>query len=237
MCKARFPYRGVNLLGNRQGRPGLHALAVAIMVVSFSLLARPIVQIIQTSHQTAAARVIPAAAAQTQTAISAAAPAQTPSPSNPPSVVASPSTAELPQGRPAQVSGNRLIIPSITVDMPIVEGQDAKGALRSGAWRLPLPNNPQPGVDGQNVVLAGHRWYRTSGPNTLFRLNAVDVGDIVEVHWEGSAYRYQVATISVVDPKQVDILESRGKTTLTIFTCTPLFSTKQRLVVVATPVP
>ena len=154
-------------------------------------------------------------------------PSPKPSPQPRPSATPKPSGAK---------TANRLVISSIGVDMPITEGLDGKTALRQGIWRMPLPGDPTPDHAGDNVVFAGHRWYRQTGPNTLYRLNLIKTGDSMVVYWKGSEYTYTVAEVKIVDPKQLEILEDTDESQITIFTCTPLYSSKYRLVVIAKPI-
>lgn len=123
---------------------------------------------------------------------------------------------------------NRLVIPAIGVDMPIIEGKDEKVLYRGGAWRIPTSSTPD---QGGNTVLSGHRWqYRPPSNRTLYLLDKVKEGDLVVVYWRGREYDYKIVGHEVVAPNRVDILAKTDQPRLTIFTCTPLFSTKQRLV-------
>jgi sortase A len=53
------------------------------------------------------------------------------------------------------------------------------------------------------------------------------------LHWEGKPYRYMVKNILVVSPSQINIEEPTGENILTLYTCTPLWSAKDRLVIQA----
>lgn len=127
---------------------------------------------------------------------------------------------------------NRLVIPKIGVDYEIVEGPDEK-TLDRGIWRIPQTSTPD---QGSNTVLTGHRFRYLSGPKTLYLLDQMNVGDIVIVYWQGKEYDYEVVERRIVNPDAVEILENTSFPQLIIFTCTPLFSTKQRLVLFAKPV-
>ncbi len=134
---------------------------------------------------------------------------------------------------PGKKFGYRLVIPKIGVDMPIVEGQDGQQALRLGAWHIPGTGDA---VRGGNLVVAGHRYLRTRGQETLFRLDEVVVGDLIQVVWEGAEYTYRVERTEVVTPDRVDVLDQTKDHQLTIITCHPNYSTAQRLIVNAKPV-
>lgn len=123
---------------------------------------------------------------------------------------------------------NRIVIPSINVDMSILEGPDEKTLNRGGIWHIPKTSDP---AKGGNFVVSGHRWqYLPPSSTTLYLLDKVKNGEPVIVYWHGTEYDYHIVRRDVVDPSRVDILNPTPKPQLTIFTCTPVFSTKQRLV-------
>ncbi len=123
---------------------------------------------------------------------------------------------------------NRLVIPSIGVNMPILEGPTQKTLDRGGIWHIPKTSDP---VKGGNIVLSGHRWqYLPPSSTTLYLLDKVKIGEPVLVYWKGQEYDYTIDGRQVVNPDRVDILKDTPQPKLTIFTCTPLYSTKQRLV-------
>lgn len=130
--------------------------------------------------------------------------------------------------RPQQ---NLVVIPKIGVTIDIVEGLDGKSALRQGAWRLPGTSTPE---RGGNTVVAAHRYlFRPPSSRTFYNLDKLTTGDIINVAWQGQVYVYRVRDVRVVQPYQVEILADTADTVITLFTCAPLFTSKQRLVVVA----
>ncbi|USN53125.1 MAG: sortase [Candidatus Nomurabacteria bacterium] len=129
-------------------------------------------------------------------------------------------------------SESRLVIPKIGVNMQIVEGEN-ESALFRGSWRLPQTSTPE---KGGNTVLTVHRFQYLAGPNTLALADRLEAGDIVIVYWKGQdgqvkEYDYQISKTYLVDPHQVEILDNTEEPKLTLFTCAPMFSTKQRLVI------
>jgi len=126
-------------------------------------------------------------------------------------------------------TGNRLIIPKIGVNSPIVEGPN-DSALLKGAWRIPDTSTPDA---GGNTVITGHR-FRFLPPNntTFYLLDKIGVGDKIKVVWNEKEYHYQVVETKIVNPDQAEIMASTEDTTITLYTCTPLFTTQQRLVVI-----
>ncbi|KKQ55803.1 MAG: hypothetical protein US74_C0023G0029 [Parcubacteria group bacterium GW2011_GWA2_38_13] len=131
------------------------------------------------------------------------------------------------QQKPKQ---NMLYIPKIKVEINIVEGKN-ENALFSGAWRIPGTSTPDA---GGNTVIGGHRWqFKPPSTRTFYNLDKVAVGDEIQVLWERKKYAYKIREIKIIKPEQIEILENTEDNILTLFTCTPLFSTKNRLVVIA----
>lgn len=123
---------------------------------------------------------------------------------------------------------NRVVIPSIGVNMEIFEGPNEKTLDQGGIWHIPNTSSPD---RGGNTVFSGHRWrYLPPSNSTLYLLDKVKDGEPVIVYWRGKEYDYRISGRAVVDPSRVEILENTTTPKLTIFTCTPLYSTKQRLV-------
>jgi sortase A len=139
------------------------------------------------------------------------------------------------QGDPIKeyvTNGNRLFIPKIGVDTQILEGLSEKIlSVKEGAWRD--PNTAAPTIEG-NMVIAGHRFqYLPPNTTTFYHLDKLTVGDTVRVYWEGKEYVYEVNNIFEVEPDQIWIKEQGSEKELTLYTCTPVFTSEKRLVVKA----
>jgi sortase A len=142
-------------------------------------------------------------------------------------------TGHLPQSHKIVPLGNILIIPKIGVEMKIVEGDNETVALNQGAWHLPGTSTPDL---GGNTVITGHRFkYRPPSKETFYLLDKLAVGDEILVNWEGLQYSYTVSETKVVEPTAIEVAYNTDTPQVTLITCTPLFTTKQRLVVVAKP--
>lgn len=136
--------------------------------------------------------------------------------------------------RPAPAPlAKRLVIPKIGVNVEIVFGTNQEEALNRGIWHIPGTSSPD---KGGNTVLSGHRFRFLSGPRTLYLLDKVSKGDPIIVYWNGKEFDYVVTGSKIVKPNQVDILDPTDDPRLTIFTCSPLFTTKERLVLFAKPI-
>lgn len=127
-------------------------------------------------------------------------------------------------------STNTLLIPRLDLRQEIHEGASAV-ALSRGVWRQPTPGNP---VDGGNMVLAGHR-FTYSGKSVFYYLDKVQAGDEITLYWESKRYDYIVRDIREVAPTDETVTMQTQDPRLTIYTCTPLWSAKNRLVIEATP--
>ena len=111
---------------------------------------------------------------------------------------------------------------------PIWEGGEEQ--LAKGVWHLPESGTPEDG----SLVVSSHRWkYLPPDPRTFYNLDLLEPGDVIEVLWDDDVYSYTVDTLFEVDPTDTAILQDAKNGSLILFTCTPLYSTERRLVVVA----
>lgn len=124
--------------------------------------------------------------------------------------------------------GEWLVIPKIALNTPIFEGPTVATANR-GAWHL--PNSAVPG--SSNTIIAGHRFTYTQPKGIFYNLDKLAAGDKITVFWNGKAYFYTVSDSKVVSPADVSVEQSSGTEKLTLYTCTPLWSAKNRLIVIA----
>ena len=118
------------------------------------------------------------------------------------------------------LSINRLIIPSIGVDMKIGQGKEF---LDYGGWiqRVDSDNLPN--------LIAVHRFgWSTLSPDqkmkqTLYHVNKLNEGDKVLVIWNGEKFEYQIKEIT-------DGTNNPSDEYLTIYTC-KFYSSNQRVFV------
>jgi sortase A len=120
----------------------------------------------------------------------------------------------------------RIRIPTAGVDWTVVEGVNA-GDLRRGAGHM--PNTALPGQPG-NAVISGHR---TTYGAPFYHLDRVTPGDLITVTTVAGTHAYQVVQVMVVAPREIWVTEQWEGSWLTLTTCNPRFSARQRLVVVA----
>lgn len=130
--------------------------------------------------------------------------------------------------RDFDLSGNRLIIPTIGVHIAVVEGSD-ESVLYRGAWRRPNSSTPD---KGGNTVITGHRFHYIPPNNkTFYNLNKLEIGSKVFIFWNEVEYVYQIYEKFVVEPNQIEIEGPTQENILTLYTCHPLWTADQRLVV------
>jgi sortase A len=124
---------------------------------------------------------------------------------------------------------NTLVVPDIQVDTPIIEGQDISALSVDGVWRRPHTSTPD---RGSNTVIVAHR-FSYSDPATFYHLDKVEQGHKFALYWNQQEYVYEVFDISVVNPDQIEIEAPTDEPIVTLYTCTPVWTAAQRLVVKA----
>ena len=120
----------------------------------------------------------------------------------------------------------RLIIPAIDVDVVVVEGVSA-GALRAGAGHY--PSTPLPCEPG-NVAIAGHR---TTYGRPFHNLDLLQPGDEIVMQVPIGECRYRVTGTTIVRPDNVAVIAPTTDQRLTLTTCHPKGSARERLIVTA----
>lgn len=136
-------------------------------------------------------------------------------------------------GIPAPVStpkADQLIIPTMLLDTPLYEGGDMYAQLDKGVWRWPASSTPD---KGGNTVLLGHRFTYSNPRGAFYFLDKLEEHDEIGITWQGKSYRYTVSDVRVVPSTETSILKNTEDDRLTLFTCTPLWSPKERLVITA----
>ncbi len=131
---------------------------------------------------------------------------------------------------PAIPETNRVVIPEIFVNTSINEGVDESVLLQLGMWHRPNTSTPE---KGGNTVIAGHRFLHTRGSDTFYHLDKVEIDDVILIYWEGKEYVYKVFEIIEVGPEQIEVEYNTKDPIITLYTCTPLWTSEKRLVVKA----
>jgi len=130
-------------------------------------------------------------------------------------------------------NANRIIIKKIGVNAPIIESANEQYGLNHGAWHY--PSSGTPGKSG-NMVITGHR-FKYLPPNnlTFYLLDKLETGDAIAIVWNGKPFKYRVSGTKIVSANETSILAPTDDQTLTVFTCDPIYSTENRLVIIAKP--
>ena len=120
----------------------------------------------------------------------------------------------------------RLTIPRIHLAQMIIEGVD-EGDLRQGPGHY--PDTAQLGTSG-NVVVAGHR---TTWGEPFRHLDRLVVNDPVDILTPTSRIEYRVVRTLTVAANDLSVLNPSATGVLTMVTCTPPYTTTNRLIVVS----
>lgn len=120
----------------------------------------------------------------------------------------------------------RIRIPAAGVDWTVVEGV-GPADLRRGAGHM--PGTALPGQPG-NAVISGHR---TTYGAPFHNLDRVAAGDLITVTTITGTHVFQVVEALVVRPGEMWVTEQWQGSWLTLTTCHPRFSSRERLVVFA----
>ncbi|HSP05400.1 MAG TPA: class E sortase, partial [Acidimicrobiales bacterium] len=124
----------------------------------------------------------------------------------------------------------RIQIPRIGVDTVVVEGTTAS-ALRAGAGHY--PSTPLPCEVG-NVAIAGHR---TTYGKPFHALDVLEPGDRITLETPIGSCTYEVERSWITVPTDVGVVDNTpGEARLTLTTCHPKGSARQRLILTATMV-
>lgn len=129
----------------------------------------------------------------------------------------------IPQASPV----TRLRLRRLGIDVVVVQGVTA-AALRAGAGHY--PDTPLPGERG-NVAIAGHR---VTFGRPFRHLDRVARGDRIELETPVGTFTYVVTVAPfVVAPDDLSVLRQDARSMLTLTTCNPVHSARERLVVQA----
>lgn len=161
------------------------------------------------------------------------------------SMIASPgpTTTEKLKTTAAKANENRLYIPSINVDVKVVEIKDYPSetiALEQGAiHRAPDNGNPS---EGGNFVLAAHRFnlgltpMETMAKSPFYNIDKLKTGEQIFVDWKGTRYAYEIAKKYPVPATAIEIEKRTEQPTLTVYSCDLAGPEAGREVVEAKPI-
>lgn len=126
-----------------------------------------------------------------------------------------------------------LKIPKIGLNQVVVEGGDLDQIdqqLKRGPGHI--GGTALPGRQG-NSVISGHR---TTYGAPFARLDELSAGDEIQVTDRAQTYTYRVTEKKIVLPTDLSVIVPATDYRLTLTTCHPRYSAKQRLIIVASMV-
>ena len=127
---------------------------------------------------------------------------------------------------PGPQSPTRIVIPSIGVDAPVVEGDDWEQLKKGAGHHIGSAN---PGERGNCIISAHNDIF-----GEIFRdLEKVELEDEVLVYAGDIVFRYIVKAKRIVDPDDVTVMAPTSTPVLTLITCYPYMIDTHRLVVIA----
>lgn len=137
----------------------------------------------------------------------------------------------------------KLIIPKLNIEVPLQFGLSSDNdtimrAMNNGVAHYAIPGaNALPGQIG-NTVVTGHSAgdiYSNNQYKFIFSgLERLEKGDLAYVNYDSVRYTYSVTKKVVVEPTDVAALtKTTSKPTLILVTCTPLGTSRYRLLVTA----
>lgn len=157
-------------------------------------------------------------------------------PAQPSSVIPGQTNVPRRPATPITLPRNRLIIPKIRVDAPIVWNADPgyilsdlqKGVAHYRGTALP---NSQAG----NVFITGHSsgflWDRSPYTTVFATLDKLVAGDLIAITTENEEYIYRVNGSVVVRSSETSVLGQTNAPTLSLMTCVPVGTNLRRLIV------
>lgn len=173
------------------------------------------------------------------------------SPTTTPTVTPSPTATATPDPFPPSASPpNRLVIPKLNVNSPVVTmvweyKEDSNGSVFT-EWAVPLNevgwhvNSTTPG-NGGNVVMSGHN---NIGSEVFSSLELLEPGDEIETYVGDLSYRYIVEEKYILReegmPLEVRIQNNQyilptSDERLTLVSCWPYETNSHRIVIIARP--
>ncbi len=137
----------------------------------------------------------------------------------------------------------KLIIPKIAVEAPVIYGLTTleesvvETKLQSGVVQYPITGaNATPGQIGNTVILGHSANDVLVAGNYKFiflRLDQLQNGDQFYLNYQGKRFTYVVTEKRVIAPTEVNqLVINNGKPMATLVTCTPVGTSKNRLLVI-----
>lgn len=139
--------------------------------------------------------------------------------------------ADVPEER-SLLSYDRLAISAPITWQVEYKNKEIQRHLENGL--VHIKDSAEPGQQG-TVILTGHSsnyaWSKGDYKTVFAALLQAQVGDTINLKHRGNLYTYVVKEVYEVTPDRIDLMNAKGTVDLRLITCTPLGSTKKRLIV------
>jgi sortase A len=119
-----------------------------------------------------------------------------------------------------------LRVPRVGLEAVVFSGIDRE-TLKKGPGLM--PGTPMPGQPG-NSVISGHR---TTYGRPFYNFDLLQPGDRIEIETAIGVHVYEVRDTFIVAPDEVWVAEDKPGGWLTLTTCNPRFSARERLIISA----
>ena len=118
-------------------------------------------------------------------------------------------------------------IPRIGIEKAVVEGTGVADLKKGPGHYVGTPLPGQPG----NAAIAGHR---TTYGAPFNRIDELEPGDPIIVTTRQGSFRYEMASLEIVRPSDAHVLNPTDDNRLTLTSCHPKYSARERIILVAT---
>ena len=129
-------------------------------------------------------------------------------------------------------------IDTINIEGEIVQGESSL-RMNDGFWHFPITSFP--GEKGNSVII-GHRFlHLPPRKDTFFNLEDIKIGDRIVISQNTDPnnpekkehLNYIVTETKIVEANDVSVIQQTDDYRLTLITCTPLWTSEKRFVVIA----
>ena len=123
-----------------------------------------------------------------------------------------------------------LLIDNINIEGKVLQGKSSL-TMDEGLWHFPI--SAFPGEKG-NMVIIGHRFMNLPPDrDTFFNLDQTKIGEKIVISHKEGEYTYIVVEKKEVQPNDISVIQKTEDYRLTLITCTPLWTSEKRLVIIA----
>lgn len=112
---------------------------------------------------------------------------------------------------------NRIRIPVVGIDTPVLQGSDGDTLLNSGWWLHPASYTT---TSGEKILYCHRRYFGRNDSRTCWNLDKlVDGHEIVTYNKNGDSYRYKVISKSIIAAENTVYVRPSQKDYIKIITC------------------